>query len=159
MEFYKETIMGQVLTQVQADKSNDVYFDQIDDLLDDISNLEYMETDNSLWTKKGLIITDKEINEEDKDDEWSYVITGDAYEYSWLVYQLMDIYQPNTAQSYRLLTTLGYLLNIYTERFDSITEILRITTITSTVFLHPDHLGQDKFKVYPIELPPFGKDF
>ena len=158
MEFYKETIIGQVLNQVQTDKSNRLYFKKIDALMDDILDLEYMDVKNTLWQKQGLYITDKKIIKKPNSD-WIYVESPDAYEYSWLVENLVEIYQPKSTEIHRLLTTIGYLLNVYGMRSDSLTEVLRITTITSTVFLHKDHIGQDRFKIHPISLPPFGRDF
>ena len=159
MEFYKETIMGQVLTQVQADKKNNEYFDKIDDLLYDIENLTYLDTLSKPWQKNGLIITDIDITYIENKPQWVYVETADVSEYSWLIEQLIKIYKPKINDIYRLLTTIGFLLNIYGEKYENLSDILRLTSITSTVFLHPDHLGLDKFKVYPVKLPPFGKEF
>lgn len=159
MEFYKETIMGQVLTQVQADKNNTQYFEQIEDLLEDISDMEYLDSDVVRWHKHGVIVTSREITKSEADPEWVYVETDDVSECSWLLEELNDIYDPNVADVNRLFTTVGYLLNVYTEKFDHINDILRMTAVTSTVFLHPDHVGKDKFRIHPIELPPFGSDF
>jgi len=159
MEFYKETIMGQVLTQVHSDKSNEPYFEKIDNLLDSITNLDYLYAPSDPWQKKGLFITNMDITKIDIDSEWTYVETADINEYSWLVEQLMSIYKPKITDTYRLLTTIGYLLNIYGDKYDNLTELFRITTVTSTVFLHPDHIGLDRFKVQPLKLPSFGKEF
>lgn len=159
MEFYKETIMGQVLTQVHNNKKNDEYFNKIDNLLSDIENFEYLETNTKNWQQNGLCITNSDISKIKKEQNWLYVETADSAEYSWLVKQLVKIYQPNVKDIYRLLTTIGFLLNLYGSKHDDLSDILRLTSITSTVFLHPDHLGLDKFKIHPNNLPPFGKEF
>jgi len=159
MEFQKETIMGQVLTQVQADESNEEYFAQIDDLLEDIADVDYIDIDSPRWHKHGVIVTNRTLSPNEKDPDWIYVQTEHVEEYSWLIFQLEDIYQPDSIDANRLYTTIGYLLNTYTNRTDSLSEILRLTTVTSTVFLHPDHVGLDRFKVHPIDLPPFGTEF
>ena len=159
MEFYKDTIMGQVLSQVQSDKNNEQYFEQIDALLEDIANMEYLETNTPRWHQKGVVITDRELSNREKESEWVYVETADVTEYSWLIERLLEIYNPSVTDTYRLLTTIGFLLNVYGERHDDLSDIFRIVTVTSTVFLHPDHLGLDKFKVQSISLPPFGREF
>lgn len=159
MEFYKETIMGQVLSQVQSNKKNTVYFDQIDILLEDISNMEYLDTNTPRWHKQGLIVTRRHIDKKTADPEWVYVETEDISEYSWLIEKLVAIYNPQITDSYRLLSTIGYMLNIYGERYENLSDILRMVTVTSTVYLHPDHLGLDRFKVHTIDLPPFGSEF
>lgn len=159
MEFYKDTIMGQVLSQVQSDKNNKHYFEQIDALLEDIANMEYLETNTPRWHQKGVVITDRELSNREKESEWVYVETADVTEYSWLIERLLEIYNPSVTDTYRLLTTIGFLLNVYGERHDDLSDIFRIVTVTSTVFLHPDHLGLDKFKVQAISLPPFGREF
>ena len=159
MEFYKDTIMGQVLSQVQSDKNNEHYFDQIDALLEDIANMEYLETNTPRWHQKGVVVTNRELSNREKESEWVYVETADVTEYSWLIERLLEIYNPSVTDTYRLLTTIGFLLNVYGERHDDLSDIFRIVTVTSTVFLHPDHLGLDKFKVQAISLPPFGREF
>jgi|SaaInlStandDraft_4_1057021.scaffolds.fasta_scaffold66563_2 hypothetical protein len=156
--FYKNTIMGQVLKQVHDDKNNGFYFEQIDELIEDIIDREYLDADQTVWNKSGVIVTDESIHGEQY-VEWTCVKTDDVFEFSWLIEQLVEIYQPKITESYRLLSTIGYLLNIYSERYEDLTEILKVTTITSTVFLHPDHVGQDKFRVHPITLPPFSSEF
>lgn len=156
MDFYKETIMGQVLTQVQADEKNKIYLDKIEDLLFDIDNLAYIDTNTKPWNKHGLTITENKVN---SISGWIYVETADVIEYSWLVKQLIQIYKPNTKNIYRLLTTIGFLLNVYGEKYNDLSVILRFVSITSTVFLHPDHLGLDRFTVQPIKLPKFGTEF
>lgn len=159
MHFYKDTIMGQVLTQVQDDKTNEIYFEQIDDLLEDISNGVYSDVVTPAWNKNGVVVTDREINPENEDPEWIYVETEYVSEYSWFIEQLVEIYNPKKTDMYRFLTTIGYLLTVYSEKYNDIGGVFKITAITSTVFLHPDHLGQDKFIVHPINLPPFGDEF
>lgn len=159
MEFYKETIMGQVLTQVQSNINNDIYFNKIDDLLEEIDTYGYLDAITKPWQRNGLFITDKDITTFDNDPEWIYVETADVIEYSWLVEKLVQVYKPQIVDIYRLLTTIGYLLNVYGEKNDDLSDILRFTSITSTVFLHPDHIGRDRFKIYPMTLPPFGKEF
>ncbi len=159
MEFYKETIMGQVLSQVQSNKKNEVYFEQIDALLEDIAEMEYLDTDTPVWHQHGVIVTDEHIDKKKADVEWVYVETADVKESSWLIGRLVNIYKPSKTDSYRLLTTIGYLLNIYGQKYDNLSDIFRMVTMTSTVFLHPDHLGLDRFKVHTIDLPPFGAEF
>lgn len=159
MEFYKETIMGQVLTQVHDEKNNDPYFDKIDDLLHEIENYEYLETNTKKWQKNGLCITDSDISKITKEQNWIYVETADVAEYSWLVEKLIKIYKPHILDIYRLVSTIGFLLNLYGDKHENLSDILRLTAVTSTVFLHPDHMGLDKFKIHPNNLPPFGKEF
>lgn len=158
---HKNTIMGQVLAQVQDDKKNKKYFEQIDDLLEDIQNEIYLDINEiQAWNKNGLSISDKKnMLKEEKDPEWVYVYTDYVEEYSWFIEELVDIYNPKKMDMYRLLTTLGYLLNIYSKKYRDLRILFKLITITSTIFLHPDHLGLDRFRVYPLTLPTFGQEF
>ena len=50
--------MGQVLAQVRDDKKNKKYFEQIDDLLEDIQNEIYLDINEiQAWNKNGLSIS------------------------------------------------------------------------------------------------------
>ena len=161
MIMHKNTIMGQVLAQVQDDKKNKKYFEQIDDLLEDIQNEIYLDINEiQAWNKNGLSISDKKnMLKEEKDPEWVYVYTDYVEEYSWFIEELVDIYNPKKMDMYRLLTTIGYLLNIYSKKYRDLRILFKLITITSTIFLHPDHLGLDRFRVYPLTLPTFGQEF
>ncbi len=160
MYFYKETILGQVLSQVQKEKKNFRYIKLLDDLISDIEANVYLDYNNTIWNRSGLVITDDATMLSSSFADFMVVETIYTYECTWLIEQLIDIYNPNKNDLNRLITTIGYLLNSYTKQFDDdITEILRISTISSMVFLHPDHLGLDKFRVHPIILPKFGKEF
>ena len=161
MIMHKNTIMGQVLAQVRDDKKNKKYFEQIDDLLEDIQNEIYLDINEiQAWNKNGLSISNKKnMLKEEKDPEWVYVYTDYVEEYSWFVEELVDIYNPKKMDMYRLLTTLGYLLNIYSKKYRDLRILFKLITITSTIFLHPDHLGLDRFRVYPLTLPKFGQEF
>lgn len=158
---HKNTIMGQVLAQVRDDKKNKKYFEQIDDLLEDIQNEIYLDINEiQAWNKNGLSISNKKnMLKEEKDPEWVYVYTDYVEEYSWFVEELVDIYNPKKMDMYRLLTTIGYLLNIYSKKYRDLRILFKLITITSTIFLHPDHLGLDRFRVYPLTLPKFGQEF
>lgn len=160
MEFYNDTILGQVIKQVHDNKHNDLYFEQIDDLIEEIVDQEFLNYDVQPWQKQNLFIANlipERIKE--RSNEWLSVETEYVNEYSWLVERLVEIYCPDVVTIKRLLITVGYLLNAYGEKFDDITEILRVVTSSSIIFLHPDHLGKDRFKVQPIKLPKFGPDF
>lgn len=161
MIMHKNTIMGQVLAQVRDDKKNKKYFEQIDDLLEDIQNEIYLDINEiQAWNKNGLSISNKKnMLKEEKDPEWVYVYTDYVEEYSWFVEELVDIYNPKKMDMYRLLTTIGYLLNIYSKKYRDLRILFKLITITSTIFLHPDHLGLDRFRVYPLTLPKFGQEF
>ena len=161
MIMHKNTIMGQVLAQVRDDKKNKKYFEQIDDLLEDIQNEIYLDINEiQAWNKNGLSISyKKNMLKEEKDPEWVYVYTDYVEEYSWFVEELVDIYNPKKMDMYRLLTTIGYLLNIYSKKYRDLRILFKLITITSTIFLHPDHLGLDRFRVYPLTLPTFGQEF
>ena len=158
---HKNTIIGQVLAQVRDDKKNKKYFEQIDDLLEDIQNEIYLDINEiQAWNKNGLSISyKKHMLKEEKDPEWVYVYTDYVEEYSWFVEELVDIYNPKKMDMYRLLTTIGYLLNIYSKKYRDLRILFKLITITSTIFLHPDHLGLDRFRVYPLTLPAFGQEF
>lgn len=161
MIMHKNTIMGQVLAQVRDDKKNKKYFEQIDDLLEDIQNEIYLDINEiQAWNKNGLSISNKKnMLKEEKDPEWVYVYTDYVEEYSWFVEELVDIYNPKKMDMYRLLTTIGYLLNVYSKKYRDLRILFKLITITSTIFLHPDHLGLDRFRVYPLTLPKFGQEF
>ena len=60
MTFNKNTIMGQVLSQVHENIDNEEYFDQIDVLLDEIHDQEYFNIGVTVWQTYGLVITDNE---------------------------------------------------------------------------------------------------
>ena len=68
---HKNTIMGQVLAQVRDDKKNKKYFEQIDDLLEDIQNEIYLDINEiQAWNKNGLSISyKKHMLKEEKDPE------------------------------------------------------------------------------------------
>ena len=161
MIMHKNTIMGQVLAQVRDDKKNKKYFEQINDLLEDIQNEIYLDINEiQAWNKNGLSISNKKnMLKEEKDPEWVYVYTDYVEEYSWFVEELVDIYNPKKMDMYRLLTTIGYLLNVYSKKYRDLRILFKLITITSTIFLHPDHLGLDRFRVYPLTLPTFGQEF
>lgn len=159
MEFHKETIMGQVLYQVNEDENNQIFIDQVDELLEDIEEKLYLEEETTDWNKNGLLITDRELDERFEDASWIFFETPHVSEYSWLIKQLNIIYNPDLADTYRLNTTLGYLLKIYDEKYDDLSNVMRMVSIVSTVFLHPDHMGYDRFVIHPINLPNFGEEF
>lgn len=160
MYFHKETIMGQVLFQVNEDKNNQFYISQIDELVEDINSRLYDEVDIQPWSKNGLIITNRNIDDDvDKHKSWIFFETEYVTEYSWLIHELNDIYKPKIENTFRLNTTLGYMLKIYDEKYNDISDVMRMVAIVSIVFLHPDHIGHDRFVVHPINLPQFGDDF
>ena len=161
MQFHKETIMGQVLYQVNEDENNQYYIEQIDELLEDIEEGIHLEEDNiEPWNKNGLVITNRELNEDEvSGTAWIFMETPHVSEYSWLVRELNKIYNPSVEESYRLNTTLGYMMKIYDEKYDDLTDAMRLIAIVSTVFLHPDHMGYDRFVIHPIKLPNFGAEF
>lgn len=161
MYFHKETIMGQVLHQVNTDEKNQFYIEQIEDLIEDINEKVYMDEEEiKVWNKNGLLITDRDLGDGNLfESSWIFFETPHTFEYSWLVQELEKIYQPTEQNSYRLFTTLGFLLKIYDEKYDDLSDVLRMVAIVSIVFLHPDHIGYDKFIVHPIKLPNFGSEF
>jgi len=161
MTFEKDTIMGQVLHQVNVDTYNKPIIDDIKDLMDMITDNEF-KTPSKTWNKNGLVITDRDlstINLSAEDKTWAYVETAYVSEYSWLVFELERIYQPSLKASNRLYSTIGYLFTVYEEKYDDLEIVLRMVTLVSTVWLHPDHIGQDKFMVHPVTLPNFGSEF
>lgn len=153
------TFLEQALKQVHEDDRNKDCFDQIEDLLRSIAVGEFDDLDTKRWHTSGVIVTGRDLSKEKKNSDWVYVETDAVQEYSWLIEELLAIYKPKKTEYYRLLTTIGFLLNIYGERFDDLTEILSVTTVVSAVFLHPDHAGRAVFRIHPIKLPTFGKEF
>jgi len=151
----KDTIMGQVLHQVNEDKNNRTIIEKIHDIINLIEEEEY-DFNDKLWSSLDLIVTDKEIV---KPNNILIITTEYAYEFSWLVYKLNSIYSPSTITSNRLFATIGFLFDIYIDKYDDIMIVLKMVALVSLVWLHPDHIGQDKFLVHPIDLPNFGKEF
>ena len=159
MNFYKDTIIGQALVQVQSNNLNDKYLTEIDVLIEDIDDLEYMNTNIQSWNKAGVVVTDKILTEKEKDPSKIYVETADVTECSWLIERLVAIYQPKEKDYNRLVTAIGYLLGVYYARGKLLNDILKLTAVTSTIYLHPDHIEKDAFTVYPNKFPPFGDEF
>ena len=162
MTFETDTIMGKVLQEVKENKNNKKYLEQIDLLIQDIEEYEFEEYDGPLWNRNGLKIThpqEKNVDVIMMDKKWIYIKSIYAYELSWLVYELDYIYRPFPNDEYRLFTTIGYLLEIYLDKYKDLEIALKMTTIISTIFLHKDHIGFDKFRVYPVDLPNFGSEF
>lgn len=157
-DVYKNTITGQVLEQVGKARKNSKYLDKIDDLLDDIYYDIYRDANMVAWDKFGLVILDNMDNIV-KNPEYIYFVTDYVSEYSWLINSLVVIYSPKIVDLNRLMVTLGYLITIYSKRYKKISMVFKIVAILSTVFLHPDHLGEDRFLVQPASLPDFGKEF
>lgn len=161
MNFYKETIIGQVLHQVNKDEKNKFYIEQLEELMEDIDRQVYLDELNiPAWNKSGLVITDLSLNGlTTKNISWIFFETEYVLEFSWLVQELNKIYQPKIDELYRLNTTIGFLLKIYDEKYDDLTEIMKMVAIVSSIFLHPDHIGNDRFMVHNINLPKFGSEF
>jgi len=159
MNFYKDTIIGQALMQVQMDKTNLKYFEALDILIDDINDLAHIKTDTKPWDSGGVIVTDKILNKKEKDPSKLYVETADVSECSWLIEQLVKLYKPSKKDYNRLVVVIGYLLVVYHKRGKLLDDILKLTAVTSTFYLHPDHVEKDVFTVYPNKFPPFGDDF
>ena len=160
MNFYKDTIIGQALIQVQSNNANEKYLEDIDVLVEDINELAYMNTDTKPWNKDGVIVTDKILTEKEKDPSKIYVETADVTECSWMIERLVEIYRPPKEKDYnRLVIAIGYLLGVYYERGKLLSDILKLTAVTSTIYLHPDHIEKDVFTVYPNKFPPFGDEF
>ena len=134
----------------------------IDDLLLDINTSDYLDYNGPIWNKAGLTITDEDLSESDifmVDPRWTYVETSYDSEYSWLVYALEEIYEPDAKASVRLFSTVGYLMEVYSDKYEDLNDVLKMTAMISVVWLHPDHLKQDQFIVHPIKLPDFGSEF
>lgn len=160
MNFYKDTILGQALMQVQIDKANLKYFESLDLLIEDINDLAYINnTDTKLWDGGGVVVTDKILNEKEKDPSKLYVETADVSECSWLIDRLVKMYQPQPKDYNRLVVVIGFLLDVYHKRKTRLDDILKLTAVTSTIYLHPDHIEKDVFTVYQNNFPPFGDDF
>lgn len=160
MEFYKDTIIGQVIHDVQRNEHNELYFTQIDELVEDIIERYYNCASSIPWQSTDLYITDFiQDDVKKRNAERYYLVTPYVEEFSWLVERLVEIYSPDRTEVKRLLSTIGYLLEVYSEQIDEVMEILRITASASIIYLHPDHLGKDKFKIKPLSLPPFGDDY
>lgn len=161
--FSKDTIMGQILFQVKTDKENKQYVDAITSLLVKIEDKEYLDNKTDTWSKNGLVITDRALSKVDMsslDVNWTYVETPHISEYSWLVNELSAIFNPETTKNkYRLFTTIGFLLNLYTDRYNNLDDIFSMTARISTIWLHPDHIQHDRFAIHPANLPNFGNDF
>ena len=160
--FPKDTIMGQVLDEVADNKRNRLYMELIDDLLTDINSFDYLDYNGPNWNKLGLLIADCDIIHYDitnHDDRWTYLETPFSSEFSWLVYALSEIYQPSPKSAIRLYSTIGFLLEVYSEKYEDLVDILTMTAMISVVWLHPDHLKEDQFIVHPNNLPNFGKEF
>ena len=162
MIFEKDTIMGQVLSEVNDDIFNKQIITEIERVMLSINDSEYIDYEGPVWNKNGLMITDMDLNGMDlatEDKRWSFVETAYTTEYSWLVFELAEIYQPSPQAAHRLYSTIGYLFEVYDEKYDDLDMVLRMVTLVSTVWLHPDHIGQDRFMVHPISLPNFGSEF
>lgn len=161
--FSKDTIMGQILFQVKTDKHNKEYVTAINELISRIENKDYLDIHISPWTTNGLIITDRALSQDDiasLDKEWVYVETPHTSEYTWLVNELNNIYKPETRKNkFRLFTTIGFLFNLYTDKYDNLDSIFTMTSSISTIWLHPDHIQCDRFAVHPTKLPNFGNDY
>ena len=160
--FPKDTIMGRVLNEVSTNEENRNCMEMVDDLLSDIRTNDYLDYNGPVWSKAGLTISTQNIEASDffvVDPRWIYIETEYTSEFSWLVYELEDIYQPDAKDSIRLYSTIGYLLEVYSSKYSDLDDILKMTAMISVVWLHPDHLKEDQFKVHPINLPDFGKEF
>ena len=160
--FRKDTIIGRALLEVNTNVNNKHIINKISKLILRISDLEYIDYEGPIWSKNGLTITDIGLSKTVKKIEhknWSFVETTYKNEFSWLVFELKKIYNPDENSSMRLYSTLGYLFEVYSEMYDNIDKLLIMVTIVSTIWLHPDHVGQDRFMVHPINLPNFGNEF
>ncbi len=160
--FPKDTIMGQVIDEVTTNKKNRKYMEQIDDLLMDINTSDYLDYNGPIWNKHGLLITDLDLSKATvsmDDPRWTYLETPNDSEYSWLVYALEEIYHPDPKAAIRLYSTIGYLIDVYSDKYEDLIDVLRMTAMISVVWLHPDHLKEDQFLVHPINLPNFGSEF
>ena len=160
--FPKDTIMGRVLNEVSTNEDNRNCMEMVDDLLSDIRTNDYLDYNGPVWSKAGLTISTQNIEASDffvVDPRWIYIETEYVSEFSWLVYELEDIYQPTAKEAIRLYSTVGYLLEVYSSKYSNLDDILKMTALISVVWLHPDHIKEDQFKVHPINLPDFGKEF
>lgn len=161
--FPKNSIIAKVLKDVESDVANKKTLELLDDLLDDIEENEYDSFNGQLWHKNGLYIS--ELNGSINNDasisaNWYFIETEFAYELSWLIEELIYIFKPKSiVGSKRLLTTLGFLFNLYSKKYESIDDILRAIAVVSVVWLHPDHIVNDRFYIQPIKLPDFGNEF
>jgi len=150
----KNTIMYQVMQDIDISK-NSIYLEKINTLIDAIDYDEYDNYEKDLWSKNGLYISSTKTSHTNTYENYN-LVSEYEYEYSWLVSELVYIYKPKKSTLTRLLTTIGYLLETYEEKYDDLDIILKMTATYSTIWLHPDHIGFDSFIVYPNNLPPFG---
>lgn len=160
MQFEKDTIMGLVLNEVNTDDFNQPIIEDLKTIITDIDDGMYEDYTGPLWNKNGLYITDLETDNPLSDDKsWIFISSEYAFEYSWLVFELEEVYKPSSRDAKRLYTTIGYLIEVYEEKYNNLEEILKFVVLVSSVWLHPDHLGLDRFIVHPINLPDFGPDY
>ena len=61
MIFEKDTIMGQVLSEVNDDVFNKDIIDDIEFLMLSINDSEYIDYEGAIWNKNGLFITDMDL--------------------------------------------------------------------------------------------------
>ena len=158
--FPTDTIMGKVLNEVTTDEENKQYMEMIDDLIIDINTYDYLDYNGPNWKKHGLMIhSDLSHVHLPEEQDWTFVETDFDLECSWLVYALEDIYEPSPKVSKRLFGTIGYLIGVYSDKYEEIGEVLKMVAMISIVWLHQDHLKDDQFLVHPIKLPDFGSEF
>lgn len=158
--FSTDTIMGKVINEVTTDKNNEEYMELIDELVLDINTYDYLDYNGPNWKQHNLMITDDLSHTHlPSESDWMFIETDFAQECSWLVFALEDIYTPPPKAAKRLFETIGFLIGVYSERYEDITEVLKMTALLSVVWLHQDHLRDDQFLVHPVSLPDFGKEF
>jgi hypothetical protein len=152
------TIMSKVLKDVYENPKNRMYIERIDDLIDAIEDYEYEEYEGYLENEIIAV-----IDYEDARSHNSKIILRTNYprEISWIIEELYEIYEIDDGKidEYRFYDTIAYLVEIYEIKTDNVEEILKFIASVSVILLHPDHIIKDKFKVHPIKLPPFGKEF
>ncbi|MGM0623284.1 MAG: hypothetical protein ACQESH_04610 [Campylobacterota bacterium] len=116
------------------------YLQQLEQLKKEVEYEKYF-THNKLWHNDAhLIITDT--------DATSYntmlqevVITPYHCEYSWLVYQLHEIYDHDEHSKYKLFPTLGVILKTLEKTHpNDLYSILHKSISLSTLWLHPKHI-------------------
>jgi len=153
--FVKNSVLELVVKQVMSDNKNNAKVLALKLLIEQIKEGDFNPT-LDFWEDYDLIITDDE-NKRFLDKQ--VIITKFPSELSWLLGELYMIMKPDKNSIDRFLNTFEYMVDTYTVKYKEIKRVMQMTAITMIVFLHPDHISEDKFKITPIKLPNFGAKF
>jgi hypothetical protein len=110
---------------------------KLKELRQKIVNKEYNENE-ILWSGGDLIISANFVDSNDK-----VVVTPYPKQYSWLVMQLQDIYKYDYESKYILFPMIGAIMNsLQKQHQNNLEKFMQEVVILSTLYLHPEHLGE-----------------